>query len=69
MSEKCPTNFTPLSTAQIQTKQELDRLLLDGLKCITPNSGIPAASVFEQIDKDFGFAEKNKPDNRSGRQE
>ena len=36
-------------------RQELRRLLLEGLEGITPSSGIPAEDVFADIEREFGF--------------
>ena len=49
-----------LSNAQYERlcgKQELDKLLLDGLRCITPNSGVPAEDVFRDLEREYGFGE------------
>ena len=36
-------------------KGELQRLLKEGLDCVTLSSGIPAEEVFDRIEKEFGF--------------
>ena len=38
-------------------KNELHRLLSEGLDCITPTSGIPAEDVFAEIESEYGFGE------------
>lgn len=35
--------------------KELQRLLKEGLDCVTPLSGITAEEVFDRIEKEFGF--------------
>lgn len=36
-------------------KHELHRLLLEGLNCITENSGVPAEDVFSKIESEYDF--------------
>ncbi len=38
-------------------KHELHRLLLEGLDCITENSGVPAEDVFAEIESEYGIGE------------
>lgn len=36
-------------------KHELHRLLLEGLECVTANSGVPAENVFNKTEREYGF--------------
>lgn len=38
-------------------KQELNRLLVEGLDCITPKSGVSAEDVFAEIEREYDFGE------------